>query len=85
MGRVMTDPKKDNLRQHRAATDRNLLIGFFVMLLTGGTGLIYLFYGGMAAGAGLVCIIGAAFVVGAVFLVLFLLGRLSDWLENRDN
>ncbi len=81
----MSDPEKSNLRDHRAVTDRNLLIGFFVMLATGGVGLIYMFYGGLAASAGLVCIIGAAFVVGAVFFVLFLLGRVSDWLENRDD
>ena len=80
----MSDRKPTDLRSHRVNTDRNLLIGFFVVLLMAGGGLIFYFYGGLAMGAGLLCFIGTALLVAVVFLVLFALGRLSEWLDNRE-
>lgn len=77
-------PIPTDLRRHRANTDRNLLIGFFVVLLMAGGGLILYFYGGLAMGAGLLCFIGAALLVAVVFLILFGLGWLGDWLDSRE-
>jgi hypothetical protein len=82
------NPKSENrnptdLRRHRTITDRNLLFGFFFVLAGVGGALIWVFYGGLGFGAGLLCFIGAAVVVGVLFLILFGLGRLSDWLEDR--
>ncbi len=73
-----------DLRGHRAATDRNLLFGFFFVLAGIGGVLIWAFYGGLGLGAGLACFTGAALVVGVLFLILYGLGRLSDWLEERQ-
>src|SRR3989304_8732099 len=59
-GATILKPMLDNqptaLRRHRAITDRNLLIGFFAILLVVGLGLIFLFYGGGAAIGGLLCL-----------------------------
>ncbi len=73
-----------DLRRHRAVTDRNLLLGFFVVLLVVGGALIYLFYGGAAMASGLACIGAAAALAGLVALVMLGLGRLSQWLDNHD-
>jgi hypothetical protein len=80
----MKDEKPTDLRRHRTETDRNLLIGFFVTLIIAGGGLVLLFYGGWEAGTALACFIGAAALVGVVFLIMYGMGRLSEWLDNRD-
>jgi len=73
-----------DLRRHRTITDRNLLIGFFVVLLLVGGGLIGLAYGGGAAVTGVICIGAAALLAGLVALVMFGIERLSQWLDHRD-
>jgi hypothetical protein len=77
-------PRPTNLRRFRSTTDRNLLIGFFVVLFVVGGGLIYLFYdwGGLATG--LLCMFGGALVAGGVVLVAFGFEWVSNWLDNRD-
>lgn len=77
-------PKPTDLRRFRAATDRNLLIGFFVVLIVVGGGLIYLFYdwGGLATG--LLCMFGGALVAAGVVLVAFGFEWVSDWLDKRE-
>jgi hypothetical protein len=80
----MKDEKPTDLRRHRTETDRNLLIGFFVTLIIAGGGLVLLFYGGWEAGTALACFIGAGALVGVVFLIMYGMGRLSEWLDNRD-
>jgi hypothetical protein len=81
----MSQSKPTDSRRHRADTDRNLLIGFFVVLLSIGGALIFWFYGGLAGVEGVVCLIGFAAVAGLVMLIMAGLGRLSEWLDNRDN
>jgi CHASE2 domain-containing sensor protein len=73
-----------DLRRHRSTTDRNLLIGFFVVLLIVGGGLIGLAYGGGAAVTGVICIGAATMLAGLVALVMFGLERLSQWLDKRE-
>jgi hypothetical protein len=72
-----------NYRAIRAVTERNLLIGFIVILFVAGLGLIGLFYGGGAVVGGLSCILLAAALVGVVALVLVGLGKLSEWLDDK--
>ncbi|HLB49192.1 MAG TPA: hypothetical protein VJL59_19445 [Anaerolineales bacterium] len=72
-----------NYRAIRAVTERNLLIGFIVILFVAGLGLIGLFYGGGAVIGGLSCVLLAAALVGVVALVLAGLGKLSEWLDNK--
>ena len=72
-----------NYRALRAVTERNLLIGFIVILFVAGLGLIGLFYGGGAVVGGLSCVLLAAALVGVVALVLAGLGKLSEWLDNN--
>ena len=73
-----------DLRRHRAVTDRNRLIGFFVVLLVVGGGLIGLAYGGGAAVTGVICIGAAAMLAGLVALVVFGIEKLSRWLDKRE-
>lgn len=71
-----------NYRAIRAATDRNLLIGFFVILFVIGLGLIGLFYGGGVVGA-LACILVALGMIGVLVLIIGGLEKLSAWLEDK--
>lgn len=73
-----------NYRALRAVTERNLIIGSVVILLAAGLGLIGLFYGGGGVVGGLSCILLALGLVGIVALVLAGLGKLSEWLDGRE-
>ena len=74
-----------DLRRHRALTDRNLLIGFFAVLLIMGGGLIAWIYGATAGAAGILCIAAAVLLVGVVMLIISALSWLSDWLERDEH
>jgi hypothetical protein len=73
-----------DLRRHQRETDRNLLIGFFLLLFGVGGGLILYFYGPGGLATGLACMAGGAVVAGLVVLVVNGLEWLSRWLDNRD-
>ncbi len=77
-------PKPTDLRRHRTATDRHLLIGFFIVLFSVGGGLIALFYGAGAAALGVLCMGLGALLAALVILVVLGFEWLSNWLENRD-
>ena len=77
-------PKPSDLRRYQSATDRHLLIGFFILLVVVGGGLIYLFYGLGGLSTGLLCILGGALLAGLVVLVTQGFEWLSRWLDNRD-
>ena len=81
----MPEKEPTDTRRHRADTDRNLLIGFFVLLVFVGGALILWLYGGLAGVEGIICMLGLAAVAGVVMLVMTGLSRLSEWLDNRDN
>ena len=70
-----------NYRAIRAITERNLLIGFVVIVFVAGLGLIGLFYGGGAVLGGLSCLLLGLALVGVVALVVAGLGKLSEWLD----
>jgi hypothetical protein len=73
-----------DLRRHRTITDRNLLLGFFVLLFVVGGALILLFYGGGAMASGLACILAAAALAGLVALIMLGIERLSQWMDKRE-
>ena len=77
-------PQPTNLRRHRAETDRNLLIGFFAILVTVGLGLIGVFFGWGAALGGALCLGAFAALAGLVWGIMSGLSKLSEWLDNRD-
>lgn len=72
-----------DLRRYQFITDRNLLIGFFVLLFVVGGGLIWLFYGLGGLSTGLLCIAGGAVVAGLLVLVTKGFEWVSRWLEDR--
>jgi hypothetical protein len=80
----MPDREPTNTRRHRTITDRNLLIGFFVILLSAGGALIFWFYGGTAGVLGVFCLLGFAATAGVVMLVVTGLEKISEWLDNRN-
>lgn len=77
-------PKPTDLRRYQRDTDRNLLIGFFLLLFGVGGGLILHFYGVGGLATGLSCMAGGAAVAGLVVLVVNGLEWLSRWLDSRD-
>ena len=80
----MPDRKIPNYRSHREQTDRNALIGFFILLFIVGGGLIWLLYGNGAAVLGIGCIVVGAGMAAIVMLIMFGLQWLSDWLDKRE-
>jgi hypothetical protein len=81
----MPEHEPTDTRRHRADTDRNLLIGFFVVLVAAGGALIFWLYGGAAGVLGVICLLGFAALAGVVMLVMAGLSRFSEWLDNRNN
>ncbi len=81
----MNKPSKlpTNFRALRATTDRNLLIGFFVILFVIGLGLIGLFYGGGGVVGAMACILVALGTIGVLVLIIGGLGKLSAWLDDK--
>lgn len=77
-------PHPTDLRRHRAQTDRNLLIGFFVILMIVGLGLIGAFYGWGALVGGGLCLGAFAAFAGLLWAIMGGLGKLSEWLDNRE-
>ncbi len=68
-----------NLREHASQTNRQLVVGFLVLVFVVGDGLIYLLFGRQAALMGLICLIAALAPVVLVWLALGFVG----WLGNR--
>lgn len=81
----MSNPRKpSDLRRYESQTTRNLVFGFFGLLLVVGGGLILLFYGPLGLGAGVLCMAAGAALFGLVLLVVFAFGWIADWLDRRD-
>ncbi len=71
-----------NYRAIRAATDHNLLIGFFIILFVIGLGLIGLFYGSGGVVGALACILVALGAIGVLALIIGGLEKLSARLDK---
>jgi len=68
-----------DLRQYAKQSNVRIAVGAFVMLFVVGDGLIWLIYGGGAAGMGLVCMLAALVPVILILLVFVAL----DWIMKR--
>ena len=66
-----------DLRKYAKQTNMQLIIGLFVLLVTVGLGLIFLFWGAGAAVTGLICVGVALVPVLAVLGVVWILDRLA--------
>lgn len=70
-----------DLRKYTTQTNFRLLVGAFLLLFVVGLGLIWLIYGLPAAITGLLCLFGALFPIGLIWLFMFGL----DWFVKRAN
>ncbi len=68
-----------DLRRYSKQTNVRLALGAFIMLFVVGVGLIWLIYGGNAAGMGFICMLAALF---PVILILFVFVAM-EWILNR--
>ncbi len=65
-----------DLRRFARQTNLQIAIGAVLILLVVGVGLVWYFYGGAAAGAGLLCVLAGLSPVILILLVLLAL----DWI-----
>ena len=70
-----------DLRRYRRQTTVRLFVGFILLLVVGGSTLIYLIYGAAALPTYLLCL--TAGLAPLLLLGFFLFGL--DWLVNRGN
>ena len=70
-----------DLRKYARQTNFRLLVGFILILLVVGLGLIYLIYGPSAAVSGLLCTLAGIAPLGLIWLFLYLL----DWIVKFTN
>jgi len=70
-----------DLRRYAKQTNIRLVIGFILILLVVGDGLIYLFYGRGAAIMGIICIFGGLTLIILILLVLWFI----DWIVRTKN
>ncbi|KAA3647897.1 MAG: hypothetical protein DWQ07_02610 [Chloroflexi bacterium] len=75
------DGYRRDLRKYARQTNAQLFIGFFVLLLIVGIGLIYLFYGLAGAISGIICAIAALSPLVLIWLALIGI----DWIVKRAN
>jgi hypothetical protein len=71
-----------DLRRSSRQTTIRLVIGFFIILLVVGLGLIYLIWGRNAAVSGLICIGLGVFPIGLIWLLLWLLGWIAKKMDR---
>jgi uncharacterized SAM-binding protein YcdF (DUF218 family) len=70
-----------DLRRYAKETDKRMLVGFFLLLLVVGDGLIWLIYGRNAAVLGLICILAGLFPLALTGLALWFM----DWFIKRQD
>jgi multisubunit Na+/H+ antiporter MnhB subunit len=68
-----------DLREYARQTNVRLALGAFILLFVVGVGLIWLIYGGNAAGMALTCLMAALF---PVILILFVFVGI-EWILKR--
>lgn len=68
-----------DLRRYASQTNRRLLLGFVLILILVGDGLILLIYGPSAALLGLVCILAGLFPLALIWFVL----TGMEWLTKK--
>lgn len=70
-----------DLRKYARQTNIRLIIGFILLLLIVGDGLIYLFYGRGAAIMGFICILAGLAPIVLIIIALWLI----DWIVRANN
>ena len=68
-----------DLREYAKQSNVRLALGAFILLFIVGVGLIWLIYGGNAAGMGFICLLAALF---PVILILFVFVAI-EWILKR--
>ena len=68
-----------DLREYSRQTNVRLALGAFILLFIVGVGLIWLIYGGNAAGMALTCLLAALFPV--ILILLIFVG--IEWILNH--
>jgi multisubunit Na+/H+ antiporter MnhB subunit len=68
-----------DLREYAKQTNVRLAVGAFVLLFVIGVGLIWLIYGGNAAGMGFICLLAALFPVVLILLIFLAI----EWILKR--
>jgi multisubunit Na+/H+ antiporter MnhB subunit len=68
-----------DLREYAKQTNVRLAVGAFVLLFVVGVGLIWLIYGGNAAGMGFICLLAALFPVVLILLIFLAI----EWILKR--
>ncbi len=68
-----------DLREYAKQSNVRLALGAFVLLFIVGVGLIWLIYGGNAAGMGFICLLAALF---PIILILFVFVAI-EWILKR--
>ena len=71
-----------DLRKYARQTNILLLVGFILLLLMVGDGLIYLIYGPGAAVSGLLCILAGLSPLLLIYLVLVIIDRIANILNQ---
>jgi hypothetical protein len=74
-------PMSNDLHQYARQTNTRLIIGFILLLLIVGDGLIYLFYGRGAATMGLICILAGLVPILLILVALWII----DWIVRVNN
>ena len=72
---------KRDLREYAQQTNVRLFIGFVIIVLLIGDGLIYYAYGKNAAITGLLCILGGLFTLVFIWLAM----KTIEWITNKAN
>lgn len=70
-----------DLRQYARHTNFRLFVGFILILLIVGDGLIFLFYGRGAATMGLICILAGLAPILLITVALWII----DWIVKTNN
>ncbi len=70
-----------DLRKYASQTNFRLVVGFILLLFIVGDGLIYIFYGLLAALMGFACLLGVS--IPLVLIAAALWG--IDWVVKRNN
>ena len=67
-----------DLRKYGLQTNRRLLLGFIILLLLIGDGLIYMIYGPGAAVSGLICLLSGLSPLFLIWVVLIVIERIAN-------
>ncbi|MEK6255774.1 MAG: hypothetical protein N2C13_00475 [Chloroflexota bacterium] len=72
-----------DLRKYARQTNIRLFIGFIIMLLIIGDGVIFLIYGRNAALAGVVCILAGLFPLLLIYASLYILEQIAKKADDE--